>query len=197
MKRRADHFVSHIISSVGHPVLLVSVFVVLVNFKEFALEKAKSLTFLALGFFVVPVCLYILYKMWRGDYKNFDVSTRQNRNSLYPLIIFLQAALLVYLYVRDYSWVIFSGLLSGLILTVLGFIINQFLKVSMHTTVSFFIAILLIHVENDYSFSMLFFAVLIAYSRVNLGRHTFPEIAVGTALGLFSGLCFHLLINYL
>lgn len=185
---------SNIISTVGHPVLLVSVFVILVNFKEFGKEKAIELTLTALGVFVVPVVLYILYKMKKGDYHNFDVSERKKRNSLYPVIIVLQLILLGYLYFQDYSLMVKSGVWASMVLTIGGFIINQRLKVSMHTTVSFFIAILLVSVENTYAFSMLFFAMAIAYSRVQLGRHTFPEIVVGTLLGLFSGFVFHFII---
>lgn len=185
---------SNIISTVGHPVLLVSVFIILVNFKEFGKEKAIELTLTAIGIFVIPVVLYIVYKMRKGDYKNFDVSERKKRNSLYPVIITLQLILLGYLYYKNYSWLTKSGIWASLVLTASGFIINQRLKVSMHTTVSFFIAVLLIFVENKYAFGMLFFATVIAYSRVQLGRHTFPEIVAGTLLGVCSGLVFHLIV---
>ncbi|MGR3809281.1 phosphatase PAP2 family protein [Jiulongibacter sp. NS-SX5] len=194
MTQKTVRTLSHIISSIGHPVLLVSVFVTLINFREYGKDKAIELTITALGVFVIPVVLYILYKMKKGDYGNFDVSERKKRNSLYPVIIVLQVLLIGFLYLKSYSWLIKSGAISSLFLTVAGFIINQRIKVSMHTTVAFFIAVLLIHVENSYAFSMLFFATAIAYSRVLLGRHTFPEIILGTILGLVSGAFFHFII---
>ena len=194
MPNKTVRVLSHIISSVGHPVLLVTIFVILVNFKEFGKEKAIELSLTALGFFVVPVILYIIYKMKKGDYKNFDVSERKKRNTLYPFIIVLQILLIIFLYLKNYSWLIKSGVWASLVLSGSGFLINQTLKVSMHTTVSFFIAVLLIHVELPMAFTMFFFAAAIAYSRVLLGRHTFPEIVAGTILGLFSGFVFHLII---
>ena len=175
--------------------MLVSAFVFLVNFKEFDISRALNLSLLVLGFIIIPVCLYILIQMKRGKYQNFDVSHRENRNSLYPIIILLQAVLFSFLVFKDYPWLIRSGLLSSLFLTTLGFFINQVLKVSMHTTVAFYLSVLLIHIEMKMAFTMLIFSALIAYSRVILGRHSVPEVTAGLFLGLISGGVFYWLIN--
>ena len=98
---------------------------------------------------------------------------------------------------KDYTWLIQSGLISSMFLVFSGYLINLRLKVSMHSTIAFFLSVLLIYIQKELAFSMLLFAVLIAWSRVILGRHSVPEIAAGLVLGFSGGALFHFLIQML
>jgi membrane-associated phospholipid phosphatase len=184
-----------LISTIGHPVLLVSVFTILVNYNEFQPQTAAKLSLAVVGFVVVPICIYILVKMRRGEYRNFDVSERKNRNSLYPVILLFQFLLLIFITAQNYSWLIKAGLLSSIFLIGSAFFINRILKVSLHTSIAFYLAVLLIQIKAEIAFVTIIFALMIGWSRVMLQRHSVPEILVGFLLGISSGVIFHLLLT--
>lgn len=191
MKLKTEHFFSNLISSIGHPILLASLAAVYVNFREFPPEKAWRLTLTLLIGCVVPIIAFLLYKMRKGDYKNFDVSNQKKRDGLYIFAMVLLACFMAYLFITNSTWLIKCGIIPFFILTVSSYFINKKIKISLHTSISFLLATMMIEIETSAAFSMYLFAILIGYSRLNLKRHSVPEVALGAILGISIGFIFH------
>lgn len=191
MKLKAERFISHLISSIGHPILLGSLAAIYVNFREFETQKAWQLTFTLLLGCVIPLILFLIYKMRKGDYENFDVSNQKKRNGLYIFSILLLAVFIAYLFFINSTWLIKCGIIPVFLLTVSSYFINKRIKVSLHTSFSFLLATMMIQVETSAAFTMYLFAILIGYSRLHLKRHTIPEVALGAVLGIAIGFIFH------
>lgn len=186
--------IASFVSSVGHPIILAIATTVLVNFTHFSRKRAWELTILMFLFCIVPVVGFLLYKIKKGDYKDLDVSDQHKRKTVYVLVLFVVAALCVYLFVNNYAVLIRSGALAALFMLVAGYLINFKIKVSMHTTFSFMLGAMLWYIDFKYAVFMLIFASFIGISRVILSRHKPVEVALGLALGITSGIVFHLLI---
>ncbi|UBM59701.1 phosphatase PAP2 family protein [Marinilongibacter aquaticus] len=194
MNKNYAHALARLISNLGHPIVLACASLLFVNFQEFSLKKAVQLSGLTLIIAVFPLITYVYYQIQKGNFKDFDVSDQKKRNGLYPILIALQLILLLVLYLMDFSWTIRLGLLSCLFLLVLSYILNFYIKVSLHSSFSVFVSVLLYTLEPKYAFSLFLFALMIAHSRVYLGRHSLIEVVLGTIIGLISGYIFHLWI---
>ncbi|AWV96990.1 phosphatase PAP2 family protein [Arcticibacterium luteifluviistationis] len=196
MKLKAEQFLSHLISSIGHPILLGSLAAIYVNFREFDTEKAWQLTLTLLIGCVLPIIGFLIYKMRKGDYENFDVSNQKKRNSLYIFSILLLALFMGYLFFVNSTWLIKCGIIPVFLLTFSSYFINKKIKVSLHTSFSFLLATMMIQVETSAAFTMYLFAILIGYSRLHLKRHSIPEVALGAILGIAIGFIFHFIYRF-
>ncbi|WP_341225179.1 phosphatase PAP2 family protein [uncultured Arcticibacterium sp.] len=196
MKLKAEQFLSHLISSIGHPILLGSLAAIYVNFREFDGDKAWRLTLTLIIGYVLPIVVFLIYKMKKGDYENFDVSNQKKRNSLYIFSIFLLALFMGYLFLINSTWLIKCGIIPVFLLTLSSYFINKKIKVSLHTSFSFLLATMMIQVETSAAFTMYLFAILIGYSRLHLKRHSIPEVALGAILGVGIGFIFHFVYRF-
>lgn len=82
---------ANLISTIGHPLLMLSVFVVFVSFQQLPIQNAVLISGLLIGVVVLPVCLQNYRKVRQGTYTNFDVSDKQQRSGFYPGLIGLVA----------------------------------------------------------------------------------------------------------
>lgn len=196
MKSKVEQFISNAISSIGHPILLGTLAAIYVNFSEFSREKAWNLTLTLILGCVLPIIGFLIYKMRKGDYENFDVSNQKKRNSLYLFSILLLAIFMGYLFLVNSTWLIKCGIIPVFLLTLSSYFINKKIKVSLHTSFSFLLATMMIQVETAAAFSMYLFAILIGYSRLYLKRHTIPEVALGAILGTGIGFIFHFIYRF-
>jgi membrane-associated phospholipid phosphatase len=195
MAEKLALYFSKFISAIGHPILLGLMASLYVNFKEFEFERAQNLSFKLLVFCLIPLILFIYWKIRKGEYQDFDVSNQSKRNGLYIFIIGLLGLLMVYIFLRESSWLIKSGVIPIFILVISAFFINKRIKVSLHTSFAFLLAIMMIKVELSDAFTMLLFAVLIGFSRLYLKRHSIPEVALGALLGVSIGFIFHFIYS--
>ena len=63
------------------------------------------------------------------------------------------------------------------------YVLNSWLKVSLHAAMSFFLACVLLRQEPTWGATALVLATLIAASRLVLRRHTLAELVVGSIVG--------------
>jgi membrane-associated phospholipid phosphatase len=182
---------SKTISAVGHPIVLGTLASLYVNFREFESDKAWWLSFSLLTFCILPLVIYLLYKIRKGVYKDFDVSDQSKRPQLYVFALAVLSLFVFYLYFTDSSWLIRTGIIPVFLLVLGTYLINKRIKVSLHTSFSFLLAVMMIKVDTTPAFSMFLFATLIGYSRLYLKRHSIPEVALGAALGMAIGFTFH------
>jgi membrane-associated phospholipid phosphatase len=178
----------------GHPLLTLSLFSVYVAFRELSLPNAVLVSGLLVGGVALPVSWHNYRRVRRGQYTNFDVSDRHQRARFYPVLIGLVAAVAGLLALTGQPPPFSYGALCLLGLLVGSYGANRFLKVSLHTSLSVYLAWAVYLLSPPAGVAMAGLSALVAASRLVLGRHTLPEILVGALMGLVAGAGFYGLI---
>ncbi|RTQ47837.1 hypothetical protein EJV47_18130 [Hymenobacter gummosus] len=176
-----------VVSTLGHPLLTVGLFVGFWAFRQLAAPAAAWVTGAVAGGVLLPVAAWSYYQVRRGRYTNFDVSRREQRGTLYPLVLGLLglATAGVWLHPAAAGWRAGMAVAGGLVLLCYG--LNRRLKVSLHAALSFYLAgCLALAAGTGWGLLAAGLAGVIAASRVVLGRHTGPEVLVGSAAGLLA-----------
>lgn len=175
------------ISAAGNPLITFSVFILFVTFKLFDAQKASWISLLVIGGVTLPVTVHSYRKTKKGHYTNFDISDRKQRENFYPFLLGLLSVSSVLLFVTGQPAGFCYGSLVFLAMVAVSFVINYRIKVSMHTSSSFYLALSLLKLSVTGGLLMLAFAFLISYSRLMLKRHTLIEVLAGGALGVAFG----------
>jgi len=84
------------------------------------------------------------------------------------------------------AYIIRGGVIT-LVLFLASWIVNCFLKLSLHALFAFYCAIILFRIGAGWGAIALFLAILVAWSRLFLHRHTLVELIAGIVLGLSGG----------
>ena len=150
---------------------------------------------LLIGGVVVPVGVLTYRKVKQGKYSNFDISNRRQRAGFYPFVIGLMALATGILIVTNQPQSFIYGMSVALLLLVVSHGVNFFIKASMHTSLSFFLAWAGSLISFRLGVVLGLWAVLVAASRLILKRHTLPEVIVGGLIGLAAGIGLYNLLS--
>lgn len=185
---------ANIISTIGNPLILSVVVAIYSNFKQFPFKQALTLTGYILLIVVLPIFFYINKKVKQRQFADHDVSARTKRPSLYLVGLSVIGLMIGVLYFTHQPQSTIAGAWAAFGLTFSSFLINFKLKTSLHTGFAFLIALLVLPSDLLIGGVLFAFACLIAWSRIVLKRHTFPEVLMGAALGTIWG-CLALIIS--
>jgi magnesium-transporting ATPase (P-type) len=152
----------------GHPILLGFVAGIYVNFKEFEFQKALKLTLLLSFCFILPLLGYLTYKIKKGEFEDYDISNKEKRKNLYVFLLILLALFSSYIFWSQDSRLIKSGVIPVYLLILFSYLLNFKIKISLHMSFSFMLAIMMMKVNGKAAFTLLLFAVQIGYSRLYL-----------------------------
>ncbi|MBV8275799.1 MAG: phosphatase PAP2 family protein [Verrucomicrobia bacterium] len=172
------------ISIAGHPFIFSPIVALLVGASLFGpVESVVGLLTVILCC-LLPVSLYILWKVRIGAWSDLDVSARKDRPRLFLIgFAFLLLTVLV-LTVTSQPIVYARGCFAAMILIVGGWFLNRWLKPSMHAGFAMLTACSLWPVNAWLSLVAIPFALAVGWSRVQLRRHTWSEVGVGLLLGM-------------
>lgn len=176
------------ISIIGHPLVTISTFVLIVMFSFEEFHKALLISVLIVGCVIIPNIIRNYIKTKNGEYTNFDVSVRRQRNSMYLFAISLLVIITIVLFNTRQSKNLCLGVLFVLILLIISYIVNFFIKCSGHVSLTIYLSFLIIPMNLIIGIIVLLFSGLIGWSRVELRRHTIKEIFTGAIIGLVIGL---------
>ena len=182
------HKIAKYISLIGHPLITISIFVVIAMFAFEEFHKALLISFLVIGCVIIPNTIRNYIKTKKGEYTNFDVSVRKQRNSMYLFAISLLFIITIILFNTKQTRNLCLGVLFGLILLIISYIVNFFIKCSGHVSLTIYLSFLIIPINLIVGIIVLLLSGLIGWSRVELGRHTIKEIFTGAIIGLTIGL---------
>lgn len=180
---------------VGHPLLTLSLFSVYVAFQQLPLKNALTVTGLLIGGVAIPISWQNYRKVRRGQYTNFDVSDQRQRAQFYPVLIGLVALVTGLLFATGQPLSFGYGAVCLLGLLMVSYGINQFIKVSLHTSLSVFLTWAVYLLSPPFGMFMSVLSILIALSRLVLKRHTLTEILVGALTGLLTGGIFYTIVT--
>jgi len=176
-----------IVSTIGHPLVTIPLYVIVVLFSKNDTKSAIFLTLLIVGCIFVPLISWMYLKSKNGSYTNFDVSDKKQRRSLFFFAIPFMILVTAVLYMTHQPEKTTLSLLFATILVVVSQLVNYFIKSSLHVSLTLYLAFLAIPINPVFGFSMLFLSILIGWSRVVLKRHSVKEVLVGAIIGLTVG----------
>lgn len=185
--------IAKFISFIGHPLLTIPLFVIIVMFACEDFKKASFVSFIIIGCVFVPLILWMYIKSKNGSYTNFDVSDKIQRKSLFFFIIPLLLLATIILYSTGQSKVLWISVLFALVIILVSQIVNIYVKSSLHVSLNIYLSFLIIPINYKIGVILLIMTILIGWSRIVLGRHTLKELIFGAAIGLITSL----IMNYI
>ncbi|WP_194973978.1 hypothetical protein [Aquiflexum lacus] len=175
------------ISIIGHPLLLGTLYVILMSFHNLPKHTAMAVSISVIGLITIPIIFNNWRKTKKGTYTNFDVSDQQQRKGFYPFAITLFIVLLLVFWFFDFPIEVISKSLVFFAMVLLMALINLRLKASMHAGIAFYIAVSVFSIGLWSGFLLLVLALLISWSRLRLKRHSELELIVGGFIGSVFG----------
>ncbi|WP_461130641.1 phosphatase PAP2 family protein [Spirosoma aerophilum] len=175
------------LSLIGHPLLTTTLFALYVTFQQLPIMNAVIISAGLLGGVVLPISWYNYRKVKRGQYTNFDVSDQRQRAQFYPVLIGAISLLAGLLFATHQPRPFCYGTACVLLLVIISYEVNRYIKASLHTSLSFFLTWAIYGINQPLGLLMGVFAILIGLSRLVLGRHTLLEILIGALIGLIAG----------
>jgi membrane-associated phospholipid phosphatase len=179
-----------IISAIGNPLCLGILFGIY-NFVELSKYAENAyLPLVSIAIVLVPLAIFVYLKVKKGQFHDYDVSNRLKRKSVYRLIlILLLLAIFSSLFIPYPKGTVLIN--SILFLQIgLSYLINEKLKISMHTSFSFLFAYLFYPLSKEIFIGLFVFGFFNGYSRLVLNRHKPSEVMAGFIMGNACGLLY-------
>ncbi len=137
---------------------------------------------------IVPTAVLLFVGVRSGRWKDGDVSIREERKRFYPWAIPISAAGVTATWFMRAPNFIVRGAIVTVGLLILAAIINTRLKISLHTLFAFYCVVILFRTSSPAGSVALALAVLVFWSRLNLGRHSVSENMAGALAGMVGGI---------
>lgn len=171
------------LSQILHPVVLsvISIFVVGLLGVEPRRNGAVWAAVCAL-LQVVPPTIFFMVRLRQGAYSDDDVSVRSQRNELYLFGIVNVLVGLVILRLLDAPLAFVATLTSAGLISVLGWLINLFWKISVHAASMGSCATLGALYSEPLGLVLWLCALALGWARVRTRNHTLMQVVAGVSL---------------
>ena len=172
--------IAEIISYVFHPLLVVipTLVIAMVRLGS-TLGQALFWTVLSIAIVNLPMALLLLWGVRSGKYTDASVSVREQRTSIYAVGGTCLVILLAVLIIGKAPAVIIACLISAVIATALGYWINRYTKLSLHSAAMAGCTAVLLWTAPLIGVIMVVFAPLVGWARIRLKHHTPVQILIG------------------
>jgi len=176
---KADRM-AEIISYVFHPLLIVvpTLVIAMVQLGSTVWE-AIFWTVLSIAIVNLPMALLLFWGVRSGKYSDASVSIREQRTSIYAVGGACLVILLAVLIIGKAPVVIIACLVSAVIATALGYWINCYTKLSLHSAAMAGCIAVLLWTAPVIGVVMAIFAPLVGWARIRLKHHTPIQILIG------------------
>jgi hypothetical protein len=179
---------AHAISALGHPLVMIALFVVVVAVRQGPAVLPLRYALLIVAGQIIPVAIWNLRQTRAGRYTNFDVSVRAERMSMYALILVLMVPATIAIQWAPVARDVRTGMLCTTLLFVVSWAVNFRIKLSLHAAVSFYLAVACTMIDVRAGLVLFLSAAAVSISRLILRRHTAAELWLGSVLGIAAGL---------
>ena len=171
------------VSVAAHPFVLIPVLVAVVTARSLPPREAAVVVALVVAGSILPMLWIIVRRVRSGAWSDHDVSVREQRTGMYPAALAISAATVLLLYLSGASQSVLRGTVAVFLLIAFSSLINLRLKISLHTGFAAFTAVALFSGSRPMGIAASVVAVAVAWSRLELRRHTLPEVLGGALLG--------------
>lgn len=176
---RADRF-AEVVSYIFHPLLVVIPTLVIAMIRlGSTLWQAVFWTVLSIAIVNLPMALLLFWGVRSGKYSDASVSMSEQRNSIYAIGGACLVILLAVLILGKAPLVIIACLISAVIATALGYWINRYTKLSLHSAAMAGCIAVLFWTAPFIGVIMAVFAPLVGWARIHLKHHTPVQILIG------------------
>lgn len=186
---RMQSALARAVSILGHPMVVLPLAALALAARTMPLRQVIGM---AIGFalFAMLVMGWSWWQVRRGHWAHVDASHRQERRTLnrFLLVALLCAAVLALLSGLPRAFALGLSLAASLI--AMAQLTARWCKLSLHLAFVVYAALLLWQVAPLAGIAGLVFALLVAWSRLVLERHTRRDIIAGAMTGAFAGLAF-------
>ena len=168
------------ISNIFHPLLIVipTLVIALVQ-RGSTLLQAAGWVLLCILLVNLPMAFLVLFGVRSGKYSDASVSIRAQRTSIYAVGGACLVILLIVLIIAKAPLVIIACLVSAVIATVLGYWVNRYTKLSLHSAAMAGCTAVLLWTAPVIGVIMAIIAPLVGWSRIRLKHHTPLQILIG------------------
>ena len=172
--------IAEIISYVFHPLLVVipTLVIAMVRLGS-TLGQAIFWTVLSIVIVNLPMALLLFWGVRSGKYTDASVSVREQRTSIYAVGGTCLVILLAVLIIGKAPVVIIACLISAVIATALGYWVNRYTKLSLHSAALAGCTAVLLWTAPLIGVIMAVFAPLVGWARIRLKHHTPVQILIG------------------
>lgn len=171
---------AQVVSYVFHPLLVVipTLVIAMVRLGS-TLGQAIFWTVLSIVIVNLPMAILLFWGVRSGKYSDASVSIREQRTSIYAVGGACLVILLAVLVIGKAPVVIIACLISAVIATALGYWINRYTKLSLHSAAMAGCTAVLLWTAPLIGVIMAIFAPLVGWARIRLKHHTPVQILIG------------------
>jgi hypothetical protein len=143
---------------------------------------------LVLAFTIVPLVVLMVRQVRSGAWQNIDASNTSERPVLYVVGGLTLIALVAYLaLVRPQSYML-RGAAATFVMLAACALATRWIKVSLHMAFAALATTTLLLIGSRVGWVLLPVVPALAWSRLSLARHRPVEVALGTLIGVSTGL---------
>lgn len=174
------------VSVVAHPFILIPLLVGYGTARVLPPGRAAMVVGLVVAGAVLPMLWIISRRVRSGAWTNYDVSVREQRTGMYPAALAIAGATSLVLIWTRAPRPVLLGTVGSLALIAAAAVVNLRLKVSLHAGFAAFAAVSMLP-DPWLSAAFGVVAVAVAWSRLELRRHSLAEVVGGALLGVAVG----------
>jgi len=172
--------IAELVSHIFHPLVVVIPTLVIAMIRlGSTIWEAIFWTVLSITIVNLPMALLLFWGVRSGKYSDASVSIREQRTSIYAVGGTCLVILLAVLIISKAPAVIIACLVSAVIATVLGYVINRYTKLSLHSAAMAGCTAVLLWTAPLIGVVMTVCAPLVGWARIRLKHHTPVQILIG------------------
>lgn len=192
---RARAATARALSILGHPALVMPVAVVLSSVSRGAPAEVTRVALAAALIVAAIVAVYSLLQVRAARWSHVDASAPAERVHLNRFLAALLLTAAALLWIAGQPAALVAGLGWSAAIVIVALAARRWMKLSLHSAFGAYAAGLLWPLLLAMAV-LASLAAAVAWSRLQLGRHTTAEVAAGLGLGVMAGAAFHLLAGY-
>lgn len=179
-----------LVSALGNPLAIAFFFGMYSFFSGNLPESQKYFPILFILAAALPIVIYVLINVRNKKFENYDVSNQEKRKGLYKCLIFVFTVLSILFCIFDLDIKGKLLVFASLFHIILCFLINQKIKVSLHTGFTLIFAFIFCPLNTTIALGLFLFSFLNAWSRLYLSRHSIIEVLLGFFSGNLTGIIY-------
>lgn len=180
MNSASANKLAEVVAFIFHPLLVViPTLLIAMTRLGSTLGQAIFWTVLSIAIVNLPMALLLFWGVRSGKYSDASVSVREQRTSIYAVGGACLVILLTVLIIGKAPAVIIACLISAVIATALGYWINRYTKLSLHSAAMAGCTAVLLWTAPLIGVIMAIFAPLVGWARIRLKHHTPVQILIG------------------
>ena len=175
--------VARALSIVLHPFV---VFAILALVAAWRLDPGSMLrTAVGIAIAIAIVWMFVLQRRRAGHWQTVDASRPQERPLLYLLALLVAGT--YWWWMGGRASATSTGILAAVVMLCIAGLANRWIKLSLHMASLAFAGCVLLQIAPLSGIVMLALLPLLAWARLRMARHNWPEVGGGALLGVLCG----------